>query len=98
MPARIRQLPRQHGTGEVRVSRYLALYVTQIGWLAVGLFLFRHAVWPSACTPDRLLEVVTCSVELPKNRGWIESALMTWLWSTPLLVGLELSRRLGRRR
>jgi hypothetical protein len=38
---------------------------------------------------------VTCSIHLPDNRGVIESALMTWMWSTPMLLGLELSRRFG---
>jgi len=96
MPVRIRQLPRQHGTSDPGVSRYFALYLAQIGWLVTGYFLFQKAVWPSTCQPEGFLKVVTCSLRLPENRGWIESALMTWLWVTPMLVALDISRRLRR--
>ncbi len=39
MPVRIRHLPRQHGTAEVPVSRYFALYIAQGGWLLIGVAL-----------------------------------------------------------
>lgn len=83
-----------HGSADVAVSRYFALYVTQIGWIALGVYLLKHAYWPSTCQPDTFMKLVTCSIRLPENRGWIEAGLMTWLWSTPLLVALEVSRRL----
>ena len=87
-----------HGTAEVGISRYLVLYLTQAAWLALGVYLAKHATWPSSCLPTGLWRAVACSIHLPDNRGVIESGLMTWLWSTPLLVGLEVSRRVGTRR
>jgi hypothetical protein len=91
-----KRYPKHHGYGEVRASRYYALYMTQIGWLVLGLFLYRTAFWPSSCTPETVWEVVTCSIRLPESGGWTEAALLTWLWSTPLLIGLEISRRLNK--
>ena len=88
-----RNYPQLHGNGEVAVSRYFALYVTQACWLGLGAYLLANAYWPSTCKPHGFLEVYQCSIRLADNRGWIESTLMTWLWSTPLLVGLEVSRR-----
>jgi hypothetical protein len=35
-------------------------------------------------------------MRLAEQRGWIESSLMTWLWSTPILVALELMRHYER--
>ena len=35
-------------------------------------------------------------MRLADQRGWVESALMTWLWSTPILVALEFLRHYGR--
>ena len=84
---------RNNGLGEVGLTRFFALYVTQFGWVALGVYLLTHAYWPSACTPKSIVEVYECSASLPDNRGWIEAALMTWLWSTPLLLALELLRR-----
>lgn len=98
MPAPARRIAKLHGTPEVGVSRYLVLYLTQIGWFILGSYLMLNAVWPSTCQPTTFMKAVTCSVHLADNRGWIESALMCWLWSSPLLVGLELSRRLGGKR
>lgn len=85
-----------HGQAEVAASRYLALYLTQICWIALGAFLFSRAYWPSGCRPDGFVSVYQCSVHLPDNRGWVEAALMTWLWSTPLLVALEILRRFNK--
>lgn len=86
-------LPRNHGVSPVAASRYFALYFTQIGWLVLGAYLLTHAYWPSSCRPQGFVDVYACSLHLADQRGWIESALMTWLWSTPMLIGLEISRR-----
>lgn len=83
---------------EPGLSRYFALYFAQVGWLVLGAYLIMHALWPSTCMPTTFMRAVKCSIHLPDNRGWIESALMTWLWTTPMLVALELSRRLGSRK
>ena len=91
-----KRFPTHHGYGEVKISRYLVLYVAQIGWLALGAYLYWGAFWPSTCTPENLLDVYTCSIRLPENGGWREAALLTWLWSTPLLIALELSRRFSK--
>jgi hypothetical protein len=85
-----------HGQAEVAASRYLALYLTQVCWIGLGVFLFSNAYWPSGCRPDGFVSVYQCSVHLPDNRGWVEAALMTWLWSTPLLVALEILRRFNK--
>ena len=91
-----RNYPQLHGNGEVAVSRYFALNLAQICWLALGVYLFANAYWPSTCKPDTFIEVYQCSMRLADNRGWVESSLMTWLWSTPLLVALELMRHYNR--
>ncbi|OYW46943.1 MAG: hypothetical protein B7Z33_00815 [Sphingomonadales bacterium 12-68-11] len=88
-------IPHQYGVAPVAISRFFALYLAQICWLVLGAFLLANAVWPSACQPTTVAKFVSCSIHLPDNRGWIESALLTWLWSTPLLIGLEISRRLN---
>lgn len=85
--------PVLYGVAPVAISRYFALYAAQIGWIALGVFLLSNAYWPSSCRPHSLLQVYGCSVLLPEGRGWVEAVLMTWLWSTPLLVALEISRR-----
>jgi hypothetical protein len=82
-----------HGTPDVGLSRYFAMYVAQAGWLALGYYLFNHAYWPSSCRPDTLVEIMTCSIRLPESQRWVEAALLTWLWSTPILVLLDISRR-----
>jgi len=82
-----------HGTADLGMSRYFAMYLTQAGWLLLGVYLFTHAYWPSSCRPSDVVEVMTCSIRLPENRNWIETALATWLWSTPILVLLDVSRR-----
>lgn len=90
------QVPNHHGYGEVGFSRYFALYLTMAGWTGLGIYLLSHAFWPSTCQPETLIEVYQCSGKLGEGRGWVESALMTWLWSTPLLVGLEVMRHVNR--
>ena len=88
--------PEHHGYGQVAVSRYFALYLAMIGWMGLGFFLFSNAYWPSSCRPSDFVEVYSCSMRLADNRSWVESALMTWLWGTPILVTLELMRRFGK--
>jgi hypothetical protein len=88
--------PHLHGNSDVAVSRYFALYLAQAGWLVLGAYLLANAYWPSTCRPETLLEVYECSMRLADQRGWLESTLMTWLWSTPMLVGLELMRHYHR--
>ena len=91
-----RNYPQLHGNSEVAVSRYFALYLAWVGWLALGAYLLVNAYWPSTCKPDTFLEIWQCSMRLADNRGWVESSLMTWLWSTPILVMLELMRHYQR--
>lgn len=91
-----KRFPTHHGYGEVKLSRYFALYIAQIGWLVLGVFLYWGAFWPSTCTPENLLEIYGCSMRLPENGGWREASLLTWLWATPILIALEISRRFGK--
>jgi len=91
-----RNYPHLHGNGDVAVSRYFALYLAQAGWVALGVYLFSQAYWPSTCRPHGFLEIYECSMRLADQRGWIESSLMTWLWSTPILVALEFMRHYNR--
>lgn len=81
-----------HGSRDLNWTRYLALYVAQAGWIALGVYLLKNAFWPSSCQPTDFVQTYVCSLRLPDNRGWVEAALMTWLWSTPILVMLEISR------
>lgn len=97
MRARPNRIASQHGYAEIKFSRYAALYVTQIFWLVLGIYLYSGAFWPSTCTPEGLLEIYGCSMRLPENGGWREAALLTWLWATPILIALEISRRLHRK-
>ena len=96
MLARNRKLPDRKGNVEIDVSRYIVLYTAQLGWIALGAYLFSHAYWPSTCRPDGFVSLYQCSVHLPENRGWVEAALATWLWSTPLLAALEILRRFNK--
>lgn len=91
------RFPTHHGYGEIRVSRYFVLYMSQIAWLVLGAYLYAGAYWPSTCTPHNLLQVYGCSMRLPEDGGgWREAALLTWLWATPILIALEISRRFSR--
>lgn len=82
-----------HGTADLGLSRYFAMYLAQAGWVLLGVYLLKNAYWPSSCRPDTFVELVTCSIRLPESRHWVEAALLTWLWSTPILVLLDISRR-----
>lgn len=82
-----------HGRADLGMSRYLAMYLAQAGWLVLGVYLLKNAYWPSSCQPTGVVEAITCSIRLPESRNWVEGALLTWLWSTPILVLLDLSRR-----
>jgi hypothetical protein len=82
-----------HGKADLGMSRYLALYLAQAGWIVLGVYLLKNAYWPSSCQPIGVVEVITCSIRLPESRNWVEAALLTWLWSTPILLLLDLSRR-----
>ena len=88
--------PRQYGAKPVAVSRYFALYIAQLGWILLGMYLMRHAYWPSTCVPEGIMEIYGCSYRLAENRGWVESALMTWLWSSPILLALDVMRRFNK--
>lgn len=92
-----RGFPIYYGLGEIRVSRYLVLYVAQIGWLALGWYLYHHALWPSSCQPKDFIRAYTCSLQLPETGKWAEAATFIWLWATPMLVALEISRRLQKK-
>ena len=86
--------PELYGVAPIAVSRYFALYITQIGWIALGAFLLANAYWPSTCRPDTMLKIFSCSARLPESHGWVETVLMTWLWTTPILIVMEVMRRL----
>jgi hypothetical protein len=90
------RFPTHYGYGEIGLSRYFVLYMAQVGWFALGVYLYWDAFWPSTCRPDNLLEIYTCSTRLPENGGWREGALLTWLWATPILILLDVTRRFNR--
>ena len=96
MVTRPRPVRKLYGQADIGLSRYYALYLAQLGWILLGAFLLTKAYWPSDCTPHGLVDVFRCSVELPVSRGWVEAALLTWLWSTPILLALEASRWFAR--
>jgi hypothetical protein len=93
MSAPIIRAKKYHGVSELGMSRYLALYIAQLGWLLLGEYFLRHAYWPSTCRPHTLFETYVCSLRLPESRHFIEAATFTWLWTTPILILLEVSRR-----
>jgi len=90
------RFPTHYGYGEIKVSRYFVLYTSQLAWVVLGFYLYSGAYWPSTCTPDNVFEIYACSMRLPEDGGgWREAALLTWLWATPILLALEISRRWG---
>ena len=93
MRAKGKTQPELYGVAPVGISRYFALYFTQVGWLLLGTYLLVNAYWPSTCRPADVLEVYGCSARLAEGQStWIEAALMTWLWTTPFLAVLEVMR------
>ncbi len=88
--------PGEHGHPDVRASRYAVLAVALVGWGVLGMYLLSQAYWPSTCTPEGLIDAYRCSIRLPEKRGWVEAALLTWLWATPILLLLELGPRIRR--
>lgn len=82
-----------HGMSDLGMSRYLILYMVQLGWVVLGVYFLRHAYWPSTCTPHTIYQTYACSPRLPESRHVEETALFTWLWTTPMLILLEFSRR-----
>ena len=97
MKEHIRKLAAHNGLGDPGFSRYFVLYVAQFAWLALGFGLYRVAQWPSTCTPADVIEVYACSMRLPESGRWLDGALLTWLWITPMLVLLEGLRRFSRK-
>ena len=93
MAAPLARGTKYHGTPDLGMSRYFTLYVTQMGWLLLGIYLLKNAYWPSSCRPTGIIEIYTCSMRLPESRNWVEAALLTWLWSTPILLALDVIRR-----
>ena len=96
MRANRKKQPELYGVEPIGMSRYLALYMSQVGWILLGLYLLANAYWPSTCRPHDVLEIYGCSARLHESRRWIEASLTTWLWSTPFLIVLEVMRRFKR--
>jgi len=84
-----------HGLGDPGLSRYWFLFMSLMLWLMFGFLLYRSAAWPSTCMPEGLVEAYACSGRLPESGRWHEVALLTWLWASPILLALDLTRRLG---
>lgn len=97
MDGPLQKAGKHHGLGDPALSRYGALHLGLACWIALGVALFSMAVWPSTCTPADVIEAFTCSPRLPESGRWVESALLTWLWSSPILALLEISRRIEKR-
>ena len=93
MSAPIIRARKYHGMSDLGLSRYIVLYTTQLGWVLLGVWFLRNAYWPSSCTPRTIVDVYTCSLRLPESRHFVETALFTWLWCTPILLLLDVSRR-----
>ena len=91
--ATIIRAKKYHGMADLGLSRYITLYTTQLGWVLLGVYFLKNAYWPSSCQPHSIIEIYSCSQRLPENRHFIETALFTWLWSTPILLLLDVSRR-----
>jgi hypothetical protein len=77
----------------------VALHLARAGWLILGVALLSGAHWPPSCTPEGWLDIVgayRCSLRLTEQRGWMEAALLTWLWATPILATMGLLRWIRR--
>jgi len=80
---------------EARDNGSVALHLARAGWLLVGVALLSSAHWPSSCMPHGWLDAIGaygCSLRLTEQRGWMEAALLTWLWATPILASMALLR------
>ena len=95
MDGPLQQAEEHNGLGDPGLLRYVLLYAAQASWVLLGLWLLHGSQWPSTCMPDGLVAIYNCSARLPESGRWHEYALLTWLWSSPILVVLELMRRLG---
>lgn len=73
--------------------RFVLLMLCVLSWVGLGYYLLATATYPARCPGDTLYGLYECSFELPTTRGWHESALFLWLWATPLLLLMEISRR-----
>lgn len=82
---------------EFGAIRFTVFVLAIVLWIGFGLWLREVAVYPARCPGLGVVEAYECSFELPATRGWHESALFVWLWSTPILFILEVSRRLARK-
>ena len=76
--------------------RFVLLILCALSWVGLGVFLLNTAVYPARCPGVGLFEMYECSFELPTTRGWHESGLFLWLWATPILLLLEISRRVNK--
>jgi hypothetical protein len=81
---------------ELGPLRFVAVALMVLAWVIGGYYLLRTATYPARCPGLSLFGLYECSFELPRTRGWRESGLFVWLWSTPILFGLEVSRRMQR--
>ncbi len=93
----LQQAAAHNGLGDPRPSRYAFIHLGHLAWLVVGAWLYLRSIWPSTCVPGDLIELYTCSSRLPESGRLSEGLLLTWLWATPLLVGLAAGRRLTHR-
>ena len=75
--------------------RFTVFVLGTLMWIGFGVFLYQTATYPARCPGLNLVNAYVCSFELPTTRGWRESALFVWLWSTPILLVMEALRRLG---
>ena len=95
MDSPLQQAEQHNGLGNPGLLRYMLLYAAPAGWLLLGLWLMYWSQWPSTCEPTGLVAILDCSTRLPESGRFHEYALLTWLWATPILIVLELMRRLG---
>lgn len=73
--------------------RFAIFAIMILAWVAAGVYLYRTANYPARCPGLNFVDAYGCSFELPTTRGWRESGLFVWLWSTPILIILEMMRR-----
>lgn len=76
--------------------RFVLLMLCVFSWIGLGYFLLQTATYPARCPGLTLYGMYECSFQLPSTRGWHESGLFLWLWATPILLLLEISRRMNK--